>query len=171
MEVKNITGVIATFFFLVSYPIISGCATIMGGSENQITIVSYPSPATVIITDEDRVEAFKGETPVTVTLKPGSGYFQGKDYTVLVTKSGFRRYTIFIRSQLNEWYLGNLFSVGLIGLLVDPLTGAMWKLSPDNIFVTLERETTQEGMEEGTLIVVFLQDVPDYLHSRMVRIR
>ncbi|HEX9261192.1 MAG TPA: hypothetical protein VF893_01535, partial [Candidatus Bathyarchaeia archaeon] len=56
-------------------------------------------------------------------------------------KDGYAAKTINIDSFLSGWYAGNviLWPVAVIGgLIIDPLTGAMWSLSPKNIDAVLE---------------------------------
>jgi hypothetical protein len=43
-----------------------------------------------------------------------------------------------IKSKIDGWYFGNLIFGGLIGLvIVDPLTGSMWTLSPRELTYNL----------------------------------
>jgi len=73
---------------------------------------------------------------------------------------------------LNGWYIGNLLFGGLIGLLiVDPLTGAMWTLDPKDINLILEKKTAGLPSDRRALSVVSLEDVPDYLRDKMIRIK
>jgi hypothetical protein len=52
-------------------------------------------------------------------------------------------------STLSGWYFGNILIGGLIGLLiVDPLTGAMYDLEPENIeqsLTAVQAEAVQAG--------------------------
>ena len=124
--------------------LLSGCASIVSGASQPITITSAPDQAAITIKDENGVEVFRGTTPTTVTLKKSGGYFNGRDYTVTYAKEGFAPQTAMISSRPNGWYiLGNLIFGGLIGwLIVDPATGAMWTLAPDTLNVGLSRAPT-----------------------------
>ncbi len=120
--------------------VIAGCATIVGDKNQLIPIKSSPSEAEIVITDEKDSEIFKGKTPTNVTLEKSDGsYYGGKTYTVLIAKEGYESQTITINSKVTGWYImGNLGFGGLIGwFIVDPLTGAMYKLSPENISANL----------------------------------
>ena len=142
------------FIFVVALAlgivVVSGCATIMSGGETRITINSNPILDTVVITDEKEKEVFRGETTVVVSLKSGGDeFFQKKDYKVVVGKAGYIKHSIFIESQIDDWYYANLFwsltgwgiPITLLGMLIiDPGTGAMWTLSPDHINVRLKKE-------------------------------
>ena len=56
-------------------------------------------------------------------------------------------------------------------LIVDPLTGAMWKLEPQNINANLAESTSSLDTHEMTLQVVLLEDVPEDLRVNMIRIK
>jgi len=102
----------------------SGCASIVSHSSWPVAVNSSPPGATVTIKNEDGVTIHQAPTPFTITLQASDGYFDGADYT-LETKYGITT----LSSSLNPWYVGNIVFGGLIGLLiVDPATGAMWKL-------------------------------------------
>lgn len=62
-------------------------------------------------------------TPTTVTLPASQGYFKPAKYDV-VTSSGAQT----VNATLDPWYYGNIVFGGMIGVFVDPATGAMWKL-------------------------------------------
>lgn len=70
------------------------------------------------------------------------------------------------------WYLvGNIFIGGLIGwLIVDPLTGAMWTLSPDMIYAPLGQQSVLPG-SDGDLVVILKQDIPAELYETLGLVR
>ena len=75
-----------------------------------------------------------GNTPLTVTLKKGRGYFKAERYTVHIAKDGYHARDITVEGEVNGWYFGNIIFGGLIGLLaVDPATGAMYTLKPKEV--------------------------------------
>ena len=108
----------------------SGCASIVSKSEYPVTINSTPSGATVIIKNKSGLEVHKGVTPTTVTLPSGAGYFGKAKYSMEFQKEGYTPGSTQLEGSLDGWYFGNIIFGGLIGLLVvDPITGAMWKLN------------------------------------------
>lgn len=126
-----------------------------------------------MITDETSKKIFSGTTPTTVTLKKADGtYFGGKTYTVNISKDGFDPRILTVNSTPNGWYVaGNLLFGGLIGwLVVDPITGAMYNLSPSEIDASLN-ESVAKAEDGGKLLnIVLLEDLPSYLHSELVLI-
>lgn len=121
----------------------TGCATIVSESTYPVNIKSTPSGASFTIKNRAGEQVSQGVTPQIVTLKAGAGYFKGEKYQITFTTpstfegkgkkrkevAGITR-TIELDTSLDGWYLGgNLLFGGLVGwLIVDPLTGAMYKL-------------------------------------------
>ena len=133
---------ITNLLVLVFVIITMGCASIVGSRMQVMTINSTPDQADVLIKDEMNKNIFSGQTPASVTLKKGEGYFHGKDYIVTIHKEGYADRVVKIESRAGGWYLfGNLLFGGLIGwFIVDPITGAMWTLKPEKVDETLERQ-------------------------------
>ncbi|MBZ9557903.1 MULTISPECIES: hypothetical protein [Modicisalibacter] len=152
---------------------LSGCATIVGDRDETITLKSQPADADIVITDERGETIFSGTTPTTTQLKKSDGsYFGGKTYTVEISKAGYEARTLTIDSTANGWYIGgNLLFGGLIGwLVVDPMTGAMYNLSPNEINAELHQELATSTADEGALNIVLLEDVPSRLRDELVLI-
>uniref|UniRef100_A0A831UEG7 Lipoprotein n=1 Tax=Geobacter metallireducens TaxID=28232 RepID=A0A831UEG7_GEOME len=113
---------------------LSGCASIVSKSSWPVNVQSNPSGAKCVVSKEGGFPLHTGETPMTITLDSSSGFFQTAKYTITCNKEGYEKSSSQISSHLNGWYLGNIVFGGLIGLLiVDPATGAMYKL--DDTFV------------------------------------
>jgi hypothetical protein len=141
---------------------LSGCASIASGSQQSINVSSDPSEAGVKIYDSTGGVVYDSHTPATVSLRKGQGYFQGATYRVVIEKQGFKPKEVLIRSDLQVgWYVvGNFFIGGLIGwLIVDPLTGAMWTLSPESVNANLPRDAAA-APGSAEIRVVLLEDIP-----------
>lgn len=120
----------------------TGCATIMGDKTQTISITSNPTGATFKIQDEKKEILQQGTTPSQVTLSKHDGsYFGKKTYKVLFSKPGYKDSEYELKTSANGWYIGgNLLFGGLIGyLVVDPLNGGMYKISPENVEQTLSK--------------------------------
>jgi hypothetical protein len=159
---------------LSSSILMSGCATIVGDKTQLVPISSTPSDASILITDEKGTDVFKGQTPTTVTLQKSDGSYWGKkSYTVKISKEGFQTQTIPITASANGWYIaGNLVFGGLIGwFIVDPMNGAMYTLSPEQVKSTLTASVAHNNSgKDGSISVVLIQDVPLALRSKMKKI-
>lgn len=111
---------------------------------------------------------YSGKTPYTATLERGAGYFKSARYNVIIEKDGYNSRQLMIDGSPNGWYIGgNFIFGGLIGwLIVDPLTGAMWTLSPEFVTTDLGSKTSLLKTGEG-LVVALKSDVPEELLGKM----
>jgi hypothetical protein len=143
--VKKITNTIivkllirTSGIMLLAYSI-SGCASLVSKSNWPLSIQTSPSGAKVTITNRDGSEVYIGKTPTAIKLKSGAGYFSKESYTVLLTMAGHQPKKINVECKINRWYFGNILIGGLVGLLiVDPATGAMYKLDSPGIDEKME---------------------------------
>jgi hypothetical protein len=86
-------------------------------------------------------------------------------------KEGYEPQTATLQKELDAWYLGNILLGGLIGMLiVDPLTGAMWKLPPE-ISVNLADKTTSSSIDRGVLQIVLFDDLPEDLRVKLIKLQ
>lgn len=117
----------------------SGCATIFEGPSKAVTIDSTPAGAEFTIADRSGKVLHRGTTPQQLTLKNGAGMFVPARYTITMTKAGYDETVAELTPNVAGWYFGNILLGGAIGmLLVDPITGAMYKL-PDQTVVPLRK--------------------------------
>ena len=147
----------------------------MGSPTQTVPISSTPSEAKVVITDEAGTEVFAGQTPTSVTLNKSTGKYWGKkSFTVTISKPGFKTQAIPVKASANGWYIaGNFVFGGLIGwFAVDPLNGNMYTLSPEAVASALSSETAHNnGNADGSIAIVLLQDVPENLRDKLVRVQ
>jgi hypothetical protein len=55
-------------------------------------------------------------------------------------------------------------------LIIDPLTGAMWTLSPDMIYAPLGQQSAAPD-NNGNLVVILKQDIPEDVYESLELIR
>lgn len=111
----------------------TGCASIVSKSTWPVTVQSNPTGAKCEIIKENGVKLHTGETPMTLSLEASAGFFSSAKYIINCTKDG-KQATSELSADLNGWYLGNILFGGVIGLLIiDPATGAMWKLEETRV--------------------------------------
>lgn len=164
---------ISTLVITLTISFLSGCATIVGEPTQVLPISSTPDGASIVITDENGIEVFKGVTPTTVTLQKSDGsYYGGKSFTVAISKDGHESLSIPVKTQPNGWYIGgNLVFGGLIGwLIVDPLNGDMYSLSARAIDANLKANPQSVLTNERDVSIVLLQNVPEKLRPELVKI-
>jgi hypothetical protein len=163
------TLVIAGLFMIVS-----SCATLVSKKSYPVTIDSYPRDARVTITNRRGDQIFKGGTPALIKLKPGSGFFQRAIYEITISKKGYATKTVEIRATLNGWYFGNLFFFGYLGfLIVDPATGAMYRINQLDVNETLEEEdkTAAATQQVPQLKIYDINKIPATWKNKLVAIQ
>jgi len=147
----------------------SGCASIVNGGPAKISMKSVPSGARVTVYDHNGVSVTNAITPVVLRLDRGRGYFKSAHYRIEVAMDGYRTTQVELTSTMNGWYWGNLLFGGLIGMIVvDPLTGSMYTLSPKNVDVALAISQAEVSREEGAIVVVLRENLPDNLQAALV---
>jgi hypothetical protein len=133
-------------------------------------ITSSPDRADIVITDKRGNTVYQGVTPATMNLKSGSGFFSKAAYEITFYKEGHDPRTLPITYTLDGWYFGNLLFGGLIGLLiVDPATGAMYKIKDSYVAATLFQSVSIAEKAE-TLRVYTMEDIPAEWKEQLVRI-
>lgn len=148
--------VIAVALIVAGALVVSGCATIVSDSEYRTTFNSAPSGATVTITNENGVDIHRGTTPFTTTLSVSNGYFNAMQYSARFEHDCYRPTELGLDTSIDGWYVGNIIFGGLIGILiVDPATGAMYKIDP-NYSAALTPLDTTKCAEKQTSVVPYL---------------
>lgn len=156
-----------------SIALLSGCASIVHGGSRTITVNTQPAGAKATITKSGTTDTVhSGVTPFTVSLHPRRGYFKGQSYSVRFELAGYRTETVELRSEMSGWYWGNFVFGGLLGMLVvDPLTGAMWNLSPDKLDRALTKEQSTLLSSGSGFVVALVSDLSPAERERMVKIQ
>jgi hypothetical protein len=158
--------------FLLSIVIslfLSGCATIVTKSTYPLAISSTPDDASFTVIDKYGQEIHSGTTPETVYLKAGAGFFERAEYQVKFSEPGYKEKTYPVFFKIDGWYFGNLFLPigGWLGMIVlDPITGAMWKLESRFLNAKLDRDNRSDAQ----LRIIHIDEVPDNVKHHLVRV-
>lgn len=123
MKLNAFFSLICTMAIIVTQ---AGCATIVSGKTQDVMIKSDPPGATIRID-----EIVSGTTPMMANL------VRKKRHNITVTKEGYQEVSRATTRGFNGWYIGNIIFGGIIGLIVDPITGAMYDVEPEEIIVSL----------------------------------
>ena len=110
---------------LVVTSTVSGCATILNGSKQNVSFETTPPQATA------RVEFQTLTTPATIKLA------RDQSYEVTFEKSGYLPAHAHIGHSVSCALFGNLLFGGIIGILVDVSSGAAFNLEPGVVSATL----------------------------------
>ena len=141
------------FLAISSILLLTGCASIVSKSSWPITINSSPSEAKIYIKDKKGIEIYTGNTPATLKLKSGAGFFSKARYQVTFEKVGYDKKVVPVEFKLNGWYFGNIIFGGPLGLLIiDPATGAMFKLETEFLNETLTKSVANVDTKELKLL-------------------
>jgi hypothetical protein len=150
---------------------LSGCATIVHSGPRSIPVSSSPAGAKVSIYDRSNALVMTNTTPFFAQLPVKYGYFKGQNYRLEFELPGHAPAVVNLNSSVSGWYFGNLAFGGLIGMLiVDPLTGAMFNLTPDKIEQPLAPGQAQILREGKGLLVVLASQTTEQERASMVRV-
>lgn len=140
---------LATLLLIGAFTAFSGCATIVRGTHQDVQVTSDPANARVIVNGEDR-----GETPTTLALGTN------EDYQIQFEKDGYATETVNVNKEFTIGWpvVGNVFSWGLLGIVVDVAGGAAYKLEPEQVQAALNANggTSSVQIPEGSDVHVVL---------------
>ena len=165
-KMAKVTALLCFFSLLLS-----SCASIVSHSNYPMYLHSTPAGVNVSITDENGQNIFSGQTPTTVTLKSGSGYFKKAKYQVKFSALGYAEQNIPVSYKMNGWYWGNLLLGGVVGMLiVDPLTGAMWKPRDPMVDATMVK-SGNTALATPSLEIIDVNSLSATAKTNLVRIK
>ncbi len=106
-----------------------------------------------------------------VTLPASSGYFKAAKYQIEFSKRGLATQNVPLTADIDGWYFGNILFGGPIGMLiVDPATGAMWKL-PDNVNANASPIATLSSENGKAIKLVDKNSIPAGLQTQLIALR
>lgn len=148
--------------------LVSSCATIFTPTKYQVAFNTTPEGAGITIENREGKVIFEGTTPTTVKLKSSAGYMKKEEYKITFTKDGYDQKVVHISAELDGWYIGNILLGGFPGMLiVDPLSGAMYKIAKED----REINETLQPTSEHALQVYDINNLPDNISKEdLVRI-
>ena len=115
--------------------IFCGCASIVSKNEYLVTICTNAPEATVTVRDASNgMVVGYGIAPLSLMLKTNCDVFQAVSYVCEVKSREGRIQVQSINANFNPWFLGNFFIGGLIGMIIDGATGAVFRLD-ENVYI------------------------------------
>jgi hypothetical protein len=154
---KILVGATVIVFLLT----LIGCATVFKGTTQDVALNSNPQKASVKVKSMAGVEIFSGTTPTAVKLPKKS------EYIVTIDMQGYKPSTVQITQSLEGWFWGNLICGGVIGMIIDYVSGAMWDLEPEQVSVSLVTASVN-GTDTRTYAVFMAYDKDGNLRSLAV---
>lgn len=73
---------------------------------------------------------------------------------------GYHPFDMCIRKRLSRWVFGNIIFGGLVGVVIDVVSGGVYKLTPDQMCVHLEEtgQSTDFYAKDGYVGIVMKAD-------------
>lgn len=125
---------------------VGGCATIISGSSQIMTVNANVDGAQVHLVTEAGIETLLGTTPLTTRVK------RGQEGSLRVSAEGYRSYQSALNKKINSVFWVNILSGGTFGSTTDYTTGSMYQYEPSTFMVTLQPiEQSTEEMKEWQL--------------------
>ena len=125
---------------VTSSPFMSGCATVLKGTHQEIPVASEPSNASVLV---DGVR--QGNTPTKLNLA------RKGNYVVTLALADHETESITINRSMGGAVAGNIVAGGLIGWGVDAGTGAQYNLNPNSINIRLRPRSIPDTPSKITI--------------------
>lgn len=116
---------------------LTGCATIMHGTSEDVGFSSTPTNAKVSVDNHE-----VGQTPTVVSLS------RKDNHIVHMELAGYQPFDATITRSTSGWVWGNIVFGGIIGLAVDAMTGGLYTLNPAQVQAQLAT-ATQAGKPSG----------------------
>jgi hypothetical protein len=116
-----------------------GCATIMSGRHADVTFYSNVPDACVVIRDKRGQQVLVTQAQSKVALKRNDRIIFPAQYTATFAAPGYQPVDVPIQSTVNPWVFGNIAFLhgGVVGLVVDSATGAVWSPKEETYFQEL----------------------------------
>lgn len=127
--------------------VVTSCATIVSGSKQKVSFNSTPAKASVFVNDVQL-----GYTPFEAKLKRGV-----KVHKVKIVLDGYKPYEATLTRKFNGWYMGNIAIGGLIGMIVDISTGAVYRISEKELNVSLENNVSMTKFKDEVYVAVVME--------------
>ena len=120
---------------------LTGCATIMHGTSQDIGLQSSPTNAKVLV---DGLPM--GNTPVVAKLS------RKDNHIVKMNLDGYQPFEATLTRGTSGWVWGNIVFGGLIGLAVDAMSGGLYNLTPNQISGQLSGGVIPQGKPPTAMI-------------------
>lgn len=130
---------------------LAGCASIMHGSNQRVEFASTPVGAQVSVDNKPL-----GITPTHTTLS------RDEKHMVRIELAGYQPYEVELKRGVSGWVFGNIVFGGIPGVVVDAVTGAMYKLSPSEVNANLAGRTSATTNGDQLTIAVVLSANPSW---------
>jgi uncharacterized protein YceK len=123
---------------------LTGCASLMHGTSQDIGISSSPTGATVSVDNQST-----GQTPYIAHLS------RKDNHVVKLDLPGYAPAEMTLTRKTSGWVWGNIVFGGIIGLAVDAMTGGLYNLTPEQLSATLaSQKASMAPTKDGIFVVL-----------------
>lgn len=129
----------------------AACASIVHGSNQNVAFDSTPAGASISV---DGVPM--GTTPAVLRLE------RKNEHTVRLDLAGYAPFEMQLKKRLSGWVWGNIAFGGIIGVVVDATTGAMYRLSPGEVTAAMETRTAVLDGRQTIQIAIVMSPDPSW---------
>ncbi|WP_158745104.1 hypothetical protein [Acidisphaera sp. L21] len=129
---------------ILSLLLLSGCAAILEGTVQTITVRTAPIGASCTATRRGDVIAQIASTPAQIQF-----HRDGGDITVTCQKPGWDPTVSVFEANFNGVTFGNLIIGGEVGLIVDAASGANWAYDQDRTILMNPPTRTVAAVQSG----------------------
>ncbi len=142
--------------------LLTGCASIIHGSRQDVRVTSVPSGAVVRVNLNNQATT----TPGVLTLNR-----KEIGYVLTFEKQGYKPVEVSIRRTVDGWLFGNILFGGLIGLVIDFASGSAYKLTPDEVSTVMtQMNVSMRNTKKGDLLVVVdMERLPKEARERIAQ--
>ena len=127
MKMRRLVAAVAASSIMVLG--VAGCAVVMKGQYEDVSINATEERARVTVNGEDM-----GFTPLKLRLA------SNKEYRIEFEKPGFEKKVVRLTNNIGPGYIIADILLGLVPIVIDAATGAWYQLDQTNVNAVLERQ-------------------------------
>jgi hypothetical protein len=120
----------------------TGCATIAHGPLQKFVVTADPKIASVYVDGKHY-----GSTPIVIRMS------RRKNHLLELKLDGYQTYQLNLKRKVDGWAYGNLFTGAIPGIAIDLLTGSIFRLTPKDIYPTLQAGNKMIGNESIAILL------------------
>jgi hypothetical protein len=140
-----------TLVTVVSLASTAACATIMQGSQQPVAVSSTPAGAAISVDGKEM-----GTTPTTLLLS------RKDSHVVSLLLDGYLPYHMTLEKKTSGWVWGNIVFGGVVGVVVDASTGAMYRLTPGTVDASMETRTAVVDGKRTIQVAIVMRADPSW---------
>lgn len=120
----------------------ASCATIIHGRKQDIQVSSTPPGAIVRVGDTATT------TPGEITLDRSK-----PRHTLVFEKEGYKSVTVELSRGLDGWLFGNILLGGIVGIVIDFVSGSAYKIYPGDVDVNFNDQVALKMSAKDNVLV------------------